>query len=157
MRNRVRAILLVVPVLLLLGLAWFALSSNGEVSGLRNVVHYRVLAALGGARVRAGEAPGSIVGTVRDGQGQPVARAQVLVASPLGDVNSAESGPDGRYLLDGVPPGRYVPVAGRRGHDDALPQTCVAGLCWKDAVSVRPGRQARGPDLALKPLTPLEI
>ncbi len=157
MRKRVRVILLAVPILLLLGLAWLALSSNAQVTGLRNVVHYRLLTALGGPRVRAGEAPGSIVGTVRDGQGQPVAGARVLVASPLGDVYSAESGPDGRYLLDGVPPGRYVPVAGRRGYDDALPRTCVAGLCWKDAVAVRPGRQARSPDLALKPLPAPEI
>ncbi|RPI50846.1 MAG: hypothetical protein EHM56_10330, partial [Chloroflexi bacterium] len=109
------------------------------------------------AQGRTAEPPGSIAGIIRDGQGQPVAGAEALVASPLGDVYSAESGPDGLYVLADVPPGRYVPVAGRRGYGDALPRTCLAGLCWKDAVAVRPGSQAPGPDLELKPLNPLEI
>ncbi len=157
MRRRYRPILLLVPVVLLLGMAWFALSSNAKVSGVRNVLHYRVLEQLGGAKVRTTEPPGSIAGTVRDARGQAAAGAEVLVASPLGDVYRAESSPDGQYLLADVPPGRYMPVAGLRGYEDALPQTCLAGLCWKDALSVRPGRQAPGPDLELKPLDPLDV
>ena len=157
MRGRFGFILLLVTILLLLGLTWFALSSNGKVTGLRNVVHYRVLEAFGGARVRTAEPPGSIVGTVRDRQGQPVAGAEVLVASALGDVYGAKSDPGGQYLLADVPPGRYVPVAGLRGYEDALPQTCLAGLCRKDAVPVRPGGQASAPDLVLKPLAPLDV
>jgi len=138
-------------------MAWFGLSSNARITGLRNVLHYNLVQRLGGPRVGAGEEPGSIAGTVEDEKGLPLGGATVLVASPLGDTYTTETGSDGRFHIDGVPPGRYVPVAGRRGHDDALPQTCLAGLCWKDAVAVRPGRQARGPDLALKPLTPLDI
>lgn len=157
MRRRFRITFLISLGVVLVAMIWFGLSSNARITGLRNVLHYNMVQRLGGPRVGVGEQPGSIAGTVEDEKGLPLGGATVLVASPLGDVYSAESGPDGRYLLDGVPPGRYVPVAGRRAYDDALPQTCVAGLCWKDAVSVRPGRQARGPDLALKPLNPLEI
>jgi len=53
-----------------------------------------------------------------------------------------------------VPPGRYVPVAGKRGYDDALPQTCLVGMCFKDAVAVRSKRQARAPDLTLEVIDP---
>jgi hypothetical protein len=157
MPRRVRFILLIVPALLLLGLGWFALSSNAKVTGLRNIAHYQALRALGGAAVRTAEPPGSIVGTIRDGQGQPVAGVLILVASPLGDTYTATSDAEGGYAIAGVPPGRYVPVAGKRGYNDALPQTCLAGLCWKDAVASRPGRQAPGPDLELQPLDPLDI
>jgi dienelactone hydrolase len=81
----------------------------------------------------------------------------VLVASPLGHTYVAESDAEGRYQIAGVPPGRYVPVAGKRGHDDALPRTCVAGLCRKKAVAIRPGRQMPDVDLSLRPLEPPSI
>jgi hypothetical protein len=108
----------------------------------------------GGVRARNDEPPGSIFGTVQDEERRPVAGAVVLVASPLGDTYQAESDASGRYRIEGVPPGRTVPVAGKRSYDDALPQTCVAGLCFKDAVTVRPGDQASGPVLTLEPIDP---
>lgn len=151
MGKRFRWALLIFIGLLLLGLGWFELSSNSEITGLRNLVHYRIVEWSGGAQIRTDELPGSIAGAIQNSQGQPVAGAVVLVASPLGHTYIAESGADGRYLITDVPPGRYVPVAGRRGYKDALPQTCLAGLCFKDAVTVRPDRQALGPDLVLIP------
>jgi dienelactone hydrolase len=154
MTRRFRWILLIFLGLLLLALVWFELSSNPKITGLRNIVHYRIVEWSGGLKVRPDEPPGSITGTIQNSQGQPVADAVVLVASPLGHTYSAESSPDGRYRITDVQPGRYVPVAGKRGYDDALPQTCLAGLCFKDAVAVRPGRQALGPDLTLKPIDP---
>ena len=157
MRKGLRWLLLGLAGLLLLGLVWFGYTTDAKVTALRNVVHYQVVHRLGGPQVRTDETPGSLTGVVRDAAGQPVAGALVLVASPLGDTYTATSSPDGQYQLAGVPPGRYVPVAGKRGYDDALPQDCLAGLCFRDAVTVRSGRQARGPDLTLQPAGPPDV
>jgi hypothetical protein len=149
--RRIRWILGILGGLLILALVWFSYSADPEISALRNVVHYQVVKALGGPKVRLGESPGSVAGTVRDAEGEPVAGALVLIASPLGQTYTAESDAAGRYQISDVPPGRYVPVAGKRGCDDALPQTCVAGLCWKQAVAVRSDRETQGADLTLSP------
>jgi hypothetical protein len=153
-RSTARRILWIAAVLgglLLLGVLWFSFTADPEVSALRNVVHYRVVKAMGGPKGRLDGLPGSVAGTVHDAEGVPVAGALVLIASPLGHTYTAESDAAGRYEINDVPPGRYVPVAGKRGYDDALPQTCVAGLCWKHAVAVRPNRETQDADLTLSP------
>lgn len=151
MKRRLRWILAAFLGLLILGLAWFGLSSDAKVTALRNVAHYQVVRTLGGPEVRTDELTGSITGAVRDADGSPVPGAVVLVASPLGDTYTAETSADGRYRIAGVPPGRYVPVAGKRGYDDALEQTCLAGLCAKRSVSVRSHREKQDVDLTLTP------
>ncbi len=145
--------ILLFGILLLAGV-WFGFSANSKVTAVRNLAHYRLVNALGGPRIRLDAVPGSLSGVVLDADGTPVSGATVLVASPLGQTFVAESGPGGRYRINDVPPGRYVPVAAKRGYDDALPQICLAGLCFKDAVTVRPGRQSRSPDLRLTPIEP---
>jgi hypothetical protein len=150
-------ILLILAGLLVLGLVWLSLSADPEITGLRNVVRYKVVKQLGGPNVRSHELPGAITGTVRDGGAEPVAGATVLVASPLGHTFTAESGPDGGYRIPDVPPGRYVPVAGKRGYDDALDQTCFAGLCYKHAVTVRPERESGDVDLTCVPADPPDV
>jgi hypothetical protein len=152
--QRARWIFLVLAGLLLAGLVWFSYSADPEITALRNVIHYQIVKFMGGPRVPTGEPPGAIVGTVRDAEGEPVAGATVLVASPLGDTYTATSDAEGGYEIADVPPGRYVPVAGKRGYDDALPQTCLTGLCFKDTVAIRPGDEARSPDLTLQPVEP---
>jgi hypothetical protein len=146
--------LVVLGGLALAALVWFGYTSDPEVKALRNVVHYQIVQRLGGAEVRLDEPTGYIVGQVFDDLREPVAGATVLVASPLGDTYTATSDADGAYEIPGVPPGRYVPVAGKRGYDDALPQGCLAGLCFKDTVDVHPGARARSPDLTLRPIDP---
>jgi hypothetical protein len=141
--RRLRPLLLILAGLLVLGLVWFGYTSDAKVTGLRNILHYQIVKRLGGPKVKLDEAPGSIAGTVRSSPDLPVAGAVVLVASPLGHTYTTESGPDGRYRIAGVPPGRYVPVAGKRGYDDALNQTCLAGLCFKHGVLVRSGHEAQ--------------
>jgi dienelactone hydrolase len=64
---------------------------------------------------------------------------------------------EGRYRIDGVPPGRYVPVAGKRGYDDTIDQTCLADLSYRHAVTVRPASHSHGIDLTLAPADPPEI
>ena len=155
--RRLRWILPILAGLLLLGLAWLSFTADPEITALRNVVHYKVVQAVGGPRVRSDEPAGELTGTIQDDSGAPVAGAVVLVASPLGDVYTAESDVSGWYRIDGVPPGRYVPVAGKRGYDDALEQVCGLGLCFKDAVRVRPGTETQGVDLTLAPSEPPEV
>jgi hypothetical protein len=150
-------ILAVLAGSLVLALLWFGFSDDAKITGLRNIIQYRAVKALGGPRVRADEIPGAIAGAVRDAKGQPVAGAQVLVASPLGDTFTARSDAAGGYVIDGLPPGRYVPVAGLRGYKDALSQSCLAGLCRKNTVAVRPGRQIPAPDLEVRALSALHI
>jgi hypothetical protein len=148
-KKRTWWILLALAGLLFLGLVWFSYSADPKITGLRNVVHYQAIKAMGGPRVRTGEPPGAITGTIRDAGGEPVAGALVLVASPLGDTYTATSGADGRYRIADVPPGHYAPVAGKRGYDDALNQTCAAGLCSKHTVTVRSHAETEGGNLTL--------
>ncbi len=143
--------------LIFLGSIWFCYSAEPKVTALRNVVHYRVVKATGGPRLRTSESSGAITGTIRDPEGKPVVGALVLVASPLGDTYTATSEADGRYRISGVPPGRYVPVAGKRGYNDAIPQICAAGLCYKHVVIVRPGTEATAADLRLAQATSPQI
>jgi hypothetical protein len=156
-RRHTRWLLLLLAGLLALSLAWFGYTADAKITGLRNIVHFKAVKTLGGPKVRSDEPPGSITGTVRDPGGKPVAGAVVLVASPLGHAYTAKSGPDGGYRIADVPPGRYVPVAGKRGYDDAVPQTCVAGLCQKHTVTVRSERETQGTDLTLTPADVPEI
>jgi pimeloyl-ACP methyl ester carboxylesterase len=157
MGRRLRWFLLSLAGFVLLATVWFGYSTDPKVTGLRNIVHYQVVKRLGGPRVRIDEPPGTIAGTIRDADGRPIPGAVVLVSSPLGQPYTTESGPEGRYQISGMPPGRYVPVAGKRGYDDALKQTCLAGLCYKHAVSIRSGREVPGVDLTLIHAEPLNI
>jgi hypothetical protein len=157
MGRRLRWILLLLVGAILLGLVWFSYTTDPEITGLRNILHYRVVRWFGGPRVRNDEPPGSAAGTIRDAEGEPVAGATVLIASPLGHTFTKESDSNGRYRISDVPPGRYVPVAGKRGYEDTLNQTCLASLCFKHAVSVRSGAESQGVDLTLFPADPPAI
>ena len=95
MWGRIRRLLLILAGLLVVGSVWFGYSSDAEITGLRNILHYQIVTWLGGPKIRLDEPPGTIAGTVRDAAGAPVAGAVVLVASPLGHTYVAESGPDG--------------------------------------------------------------
>jgi hypothetical protein len=149
--------LLLLAGALFLALGWLGLTDDPEMVALRNVLHYNVVERLGGPRVRTEEPPGSVTGRVRSAGGEPVPGAVVLLASALGHTFTAESGPDGSYRIADVPPGRYLPVAGKRGYDDAFNQTCLAGLCYRRTVAVRSGADSRYADLTLGPASPLEI
>ena len=142
---------------LFVGLTWAGYNTDPKVTGLRNIIQYRIVKLLGGAQVRTGEPPGTLTGLILDDAGRRVAGAVVLVASPLGDTYTVMSDVDGTYRIADVPPGDYVPVAGKRGYDDALNQLCATGLCFKRSVSVSPGMQERVFDLTLARAAPPEI
>jgi hypothetical protein len=155
--NRLRWILPILAGLALLALLWLGYSADPKITSLRNILHYQVVKALGGPWVLRDQPPGALSGRVLDRSGAPIAGAVVLVASPLGEVYTAESDPAGRYRISGVPPGRYVPVAGKREHQDALKQTCLAGLCFKHTVRIQPGREVPNVDWSLARAQPPEI
>jgi dienelactone hydrolase len=155
--RRIRWLLPILAAVLGSSLGWLSLSADPKITGLRNIGYYRVVKALGGPRVHSDQPPGAITGTVRDAQGAAVANALVLVSSPMGDTYAATSGADGTYHIPYVPPGHYVPVAGKRGYQDALNQTCAAGLCYKPSVPARPDIDTMGVDLSLDQTSPLEI
>lgn len=157
MLKLIRASTLALLIVLFLGVIWFLHSTDSQITAVRNTLQYHVSKKLGGPPAFDGGSTGQLGGTVRTTTGVPVESAVVLVASPLGDTYAAQSGPDGTYHIADVPPGRYVPIAGKRGFDDAVNQTCLAGLCRKDRVTVRPGTTTLGIDLTLAPLTPPEI
>jgi hypothetical protein len=157
MRARTWWVLLLAVGFLFVGLFWFATTSDPTVTGLRNVLHYYLVGVFGGPRIRSGEPAGSIAGTVRDAEGGPISGAVVLVASPLGHTYTAESDSQGNYHVENVPPGRYVPVSGKRGFDQALSEQCVGGLCRKRTLTVRPRSEFQGVDFALSPAKPLSV
>jgi hypothetical protein len=136
---------------------WFAFTRDPEITALRNVVHYQVVTFLGGPKLRLDQQPGGVSGIVEDVEGNPISGATVLVASPLGHAYTAASDANGRYRLENVPPGRYVPVAGKRDYQDGLNRTCFAGMCFKHTLRVRPGREVQGADLALTRTEPPDI
>ncbi|HNS50872.1 MAG TPA: carboxypeptidase regulatory-like domain-containing protein [Anaerolineae bacterium] len=153
-RRWVLWLLLALSAALLAAASWFCFTTHPKVAGLRNILAYKAVHRRGTPAVRAGALPGALSGTVRDDEGRPVAGAVVLVASRLGHTFTSETGPDGTYAIGGLPPGRYVPVAAKRGYVDALPQRCLAGLCAKQARTIRPGREVRAPGLTLAPEAP---
>ncbi|MCL7454482.1 MAG: carboxypeptidase-like regulatory domain-containing protein, partial [Anaerolineae bacterium] len=107
-RRETRPLRWVLPILaglLIVGLVWFGYTADPEITALRNVVHYKAVEVQGGPRVRSGEPAGGLTGTIQDEGGDPVAGAVVLVASPLGEVYTAESDLAGEYRISGVPPG----------------------------------------------------
>lgn len=96
-------------------------------------------------------APGALIGSVENEAGLPIAGATVLVAEPDGTPHTALTGADGRYRLDGVPPGQYVPAAVAPGYGEAA----LAGLLdIPKLVTVRPEETTPAPPLVLPVYAP---
>ena len=108
--------------------------------------------ATGNAVLHVVEPPGgSISGTVRDGEGNPIAGAQVTVSRQpccLGD--GATTAADGTYTVSDLPPGSYSVFADAVGY---------VGAYWNDGgspgsatyVDVAGGADVAGIDFALGP------
>ena len=90
---------------------------------------------------------GAISGIVRDEDGRPLSETLVLVATAKGVVYSAWSDELGIYRIEGVPPGRYVPIADKWGYDDALYRR---GKEERTSVTVRSGQLTSGVDFTLR-------
>ena len=112
---------------------------------------------LQGIPVQAQQA-GKISGVLKDGQGKPipgirmaaVAKTETLdeaITSPSMS-SLAETDEQGRYTLDGIPPGRYFIAAGRLDVQTYYPGT--ADLAKAKDVVITPGLAITGMDFALE-------
>lgn len=97
------------------------------------------------------DATGAIRGTVVQGgksEGAPIADAVVLVADPSGQPFVARADAQGRYRIDGVPPGQYVPAGVAPGFAEAALHDSF-GI--PTLVTVRANETAAAPPLQLHP------
>lgn len=124
-------------------------------SAEQNVLAYLLAQRLGTISTdpEPGGPAGSITGLVLH-EGKPVSGASVIAAGRYGTPHSACTGPDGRYRIEGIPPGQYVPAAIAPGFDEAVPRGLfgIPGL-----VTVEADRAAGAPpiELVLHATTPL--
>lgn len=102
----------------------------------------------------AGASTGSIQGRTLDESGAPLAGATVVVAERRGTPHTAVSDAEGRYQIDGVPPGHYVPAAVAPGYDEVA----AADVQGRPLiVAVEAGEMADAPPLTLKPRSPVPL
>jgi acetyl esterase/lipase len=136
-------------------LASLLLAGCGAVDGqtVRNVLEYQIRKVFPSVLVyREAPAPASLSGVVRDEAGQPIPDAVVLVSTVRGEAVHTRSGVDGSYRLEGIAPGRAVPMGGAWGFD------AVNGR----ALQLSPGQQLTGVDFTLparqpRPVEPIDL
>jgi hypothetical protein len=142
---------LVVCALVAGAILFLRLSPIGRAAS--NVVQYRArvlyLRWFGDGAGEGGA--GAIGGIVRDAEGTPLPGALILVSTARGMAYHTHSDERGTYQLDGVPPGRYVPVAGKWGYRDTPYQV---GSQERTPVAVRPEALTPGIDFALADYPP---
>lgn len=108
----------VLPAALLM----LSLAAGCAPSPEANVLGYLLAERLGTLSPGATTAPpGSMAGVVQHG-GAPLAGATVVVAERNGTPHTAVSDAAGRYRIDGIPPGQYVPAAVAPGYEETVPR-----------------------------------
>lgn len=127
-------------------LSLFIFLSGCAPSDEANVVGYLLERQMGGPFVHGqGEDTATLTGIVRY-QGAPQPGVSVVVAERTGTPYSAVSGEDGRYRIEGIPPGQYVPAAVGEGFDETA-LTGAFGLPW--LVTLDPGESEEAPPIDL--------
>ncbi|MEZ4657519.1 MAG: carboxypeptidase regulatory-like domain-containing protein [Caldilineaceae bacterium] len=101
----------------------------------------------------APEGVGALAGFVLH-NGAPVANANVVVAEPAGKPHVARTDAIGRYQIDNIPPGFYVPAAVAAGYDEAALHD---DLGMPTLVQVESSQTAAAPPLALTPSRPVAL
>ncbi len=146
-RLLVRTVLILL-LLLAVGLMVAARTPTGQAAV--NVVEYRVRAwwwSLTGQPSYDPTRSGSFSGVVRTAAGQPLVGAFALVASVRGEVYQARSDAAGAYRVDGVPPGRYVPMSGAWGFVETN----------GPALTISVGQERKGVDFVLPSYRPAPV
>jgi len=115
-----------------------------------NVIGYLISDWTGRLRAEYEGPRGRISGVVL-ADGRPLAGATVLVAERNAQTHTAQSGADGTYTIQGVPPGRYVPAAVAPGFREAQLQQ---PLGTPQVISVHEGEETVVPPLQLSPYVP---
>ncbi len=129
---------------LLLSLLLAACTPSPEM----NVFGYWVSSRLGTLSPVDPSGPsGTLTGQVVDGD-RPIAGASVVVAERTGRPHAAVTDEAGRYRIDGVPVGQYVPAAIAPGYDEAA---ALDSLGVPRLVTIKEGVETEAPLLALQP------
>jgi hypothetical protein len=137
-------------LLLLLVLGLLAASRTPTGAAVVNVVEYRLRAwwwSLTGQPSYDPTRTGSFSGTIRTADGEPLPNAVALVSSVRGEVYQARSDVAGAYRVDGVPPGRYVPMSGAWGFAETN----------GPALTISVGQERAGVDFTLARYQPLPV
>jgi len=92
-------------------------------------------------------APGTLTGVVLHA-GEPVADAAVLVAEPSGRSHAAYTDEDGRYRIQGIPPGQYTPAAVAPGFEETALED---RLGIPTLVTIRSNAVTNAPPIPLQP------
>ncbi|NJN83296.1 MAG: hypothetical protein HC802_14105 [Caldilineaceae bacterium] len=112
-----------------------------------NVLGYLVAKQLGTLGTpNIGAPPGALQGQVLH-EGQPVTNAVVVVAERDGTPHTARTDSSGRYQIDGIPPGQYVPAAVGADYDEA---TATDALGNSRLVTIRSGETGEAPLIVLQ-------
>jgi dipeptidyl aminopeptidase/acylaminoacyl peptidase len=140
------------PLAITLLAAWLLVAC--EPSPEANVAGYLVARQLGSFdRPPSDQPPGAVEGRVLHG-GAPVAGAAVVIAERTGRPHAARTDADGRYRIDGLPPGQYVPAAVAAGYDEAVPRDDQGRA---QVVTVSPGAAVAAPAIQLEPHQPAPL
>ncbi|CAN5593323.1 hypothetical protein BH10CHL1_BH10CHL1_20560 [soil metagenome] len=111
-----------------------------------NVLGYMAADYLGTLHTPAPSAPGGVLtGLVLD-KGTPVTGATVLVAERTGTPHAAQTDAQGRYRIEQIPPGEYVPAAVAPAYDEIALEDSF-GLPY--LVTVRAGEITKAPAFTL--------
>ncbi|MCS6844684.1 MAG: carboxypeptidase regulatory-like domain-containing protein [Caldilineales bacterium] len=103
---------------------------TADPEALSNVLGYRLRRAFPPLLLFSTPSPtATLTGHVWDEAGRPVADAVALVATVRGQVISTRTDAAGRFRLEGIPPGRYTPMAGAWGFEavNGAPVQLAAG------------------------------
>ena len=129
---------------LLLSLLLAACTPSPEM----NVVGYWVSSWLGTlSPVDPAGPSGTLTGQVVDGD-RPIAGASVVVAERTGRPHAAVTDDAGRYRIDGVPIGQYVPAAIAPGYDETV---ALDSLGIPRLVTIENGVETEAHPLVLRP------
>jgi acetyl esterase/lipase len=115
-----------------------------------NVLAYLVAQQTGAQPIRPVDT-GALAGRVTDPQHAPIAGATVVVALATGEPFTAVTGQDGRYRIDGVHVGHYVPAAVAPGYNEGQ---LTGMLGWPALAEIKAGATTEAPDLILAPYQP---
>ena len=131
------------------------LAAGCTPSAQSNVLAYLAAERLG--TLSSDPAPGGPAGALSGVvlyEDRPIPNASVVVAERYGTPHAAQTGPDGRYRIDGIPPGQYVPAAIAPGYDEAVPQDLL-GI--PHLVTIVAGQTTLSPPIELAPHTRLPL
>jgi hypothetical protein len=147
-------------VLVIVGLAllYLPIGEQLETVLLRDTLEHYALNGWGTALGKdPGSPSGSIAGTVKDAQGQPVGGANIIVSDATGFAWTATSDSSGHYTLGGVPSGHYLPVAARSGFLDATATGKGPLGDWRMVASVRGGQTTSQVDFVMQARRPYTV